>query len=348
MHELVFPVAAIALVYVVVVPLLTLVSVFVLRRHRRGLRSWVDFGSQKVFAWLVVPTALPTAWLLSSALHQNETGGAQAGCLHFHPDPNACVDVQLLLAFLVVGLIAVVTFGAWRERPHLPFRPATAESMQVERVAALVNRDLRLQRLKVVVAQEAPSPVFTVGILSPQVVVTQAFLERNDDEVVLAALLHEYAHVRGRDTLRSFLVLIGLSLNPLGYCLRRDFHRWRCAREGQCDQEAVWAGSQALALAEGIVSAARSYSPGSKSNKGGPNRGGRSAFLGGCASASLLRLRLALLFDEGPRAPVQGFGHAILAVALLGVLTFPHLQGLGVLEVVHSRVESLFHDLYPH
>ncbi|CAN0447766.1 unnamed protein product, partial [Laminaria digitata] len=123
-----------------------------------------------------------------------------------------------------------------------------------------------------------------------------------------------------------------LSVNPAGVLLASDFERWRSAREAACDGEAVHRGGKPLALAEGIVRAAR-FRCGGLSPHGaalcGQNR-------------AALKLRLALLL-AGPPTPVRTFGHVVLFVGVFAALAVPHIESLGALEHFHFEVERLLH-----
>src|SRR5690606_29974938 len=106
MDELFFPIAAVALTFLMLIPALTLISHTVLAHKRKHTRSWPNFGSETTFAWLVAPTLLPIAWLLSSALHQIEPRQALQTCLvdHVNVDPrwiSLCLDGVILLGLVV-------------------------------------------------------------------------------------------------------------------------------------------------------------------------------------------------------------------------------------------------------
>jgi Zn-dependent protease with chaperone function len=331
--ELVFPIAAVAFTFLVLVPLLALLSRAVLSRRRRLATTWSDFGSAGTFAWLVAPTFVPVAWLISAALHQLEPAPGADPCVTNHVSAEACFDVALLVTFVAIGLFAVTSWRAWRERPQLRLDRTYLLAPASRRVRELVARDPALRGLRVDVVGGAPAPVFSLDLLRPRVVVDACFVTDSDDEVLRAALLHERAHIDGRDPLRGFVARLGLALNPVGGWLAPDYERWRRAREAQCDGEAVAWGGQPLALAHGILHAARFRCAGHLPE-------GATALCGHDATA--LRLRLALLLD-GPPRPRRSLGHLVLAVALIAALTTPHIDGFGLLEVFHSEVERLVH-----
>ncbi|HJK92364.1 MAG: hypothetical protein CMH69_10230 [Nitratireductor sp.] len=333
MDELLFPLAAVATTFFLVIPLLTLVSRGVLSMTRRRTSSWASFGSEVTFAWLVAPTLLPVLWLTSSALHQSEPMRTAESCFIDHVEATTCIDTLMLLGLMIVGVAASVGIRLWRERPQVVLHRLGSDHPLVRRVEHIIRDDAHLRALRVVVVRESPEPIYTLGLLRPIVVVDACFIREADEQMLRAALLHEHAHIAGFDTLRSFVVRLCLGANPVGSLLAADFERWRNAREAVCDGEAVHRGGEPLALAEGILRAARFRC-------GGLVPGAALCGHGGAA----LKLRLALLM-QGPPAPVRTIGHIVLAVGVFAALTVPHIDSLGLLEHFHFEVERLLHSL---
>lgn len=327
MAELVFPLAAVALTFLLLIPGLTVVARLALVHRRRRAHAWARFGSAGTFAWLVAPTLLPILWLASSALHHSEASAEV--CLVPHGYGVQCLDALLLLGLTVVGLSVGVGLRAWRTHPRLAVSLLAPDDARVLRVRALTQADPHLRHLDVGVANHAAEPVFTIGWLRPRAIVDACFVEAADDAMLHASLLHEQAHAAGRDSLRCFVVRLCLGVNPLGRWLAPEFARWRGAREAECDGEAVHHGGEALALAEGILKAARFRCAGT-------------AVLGVAAlcghDAVALKLRVELLL-QGPVRPHRSWGHRCLAAAALAAIVLPHVFGSGVLEVFHSEIE---------
>jgi beta-lactamase regulating signal transducer with metallopeptidase domain len=333
MSELVFPFSAVVAVFFVLIRMLTVIAKLALTWRRRRPRPWARFGSAGTFAWLVAPTVLPVAWLLSSAFHQNEAGASACAVAHTHE--SECLDALLLLTVLLVGLGVGVGLRAWRSRPRLSVQLLDSADPRSLRLAALAGADTHLRRLPVGVANHTAQPVFTIGWLRPRAIVDACFLESADDAMLRASLLHEQAHAANLDSLRCFVVRLCLAINPLRAWLAPEFARWRGAREADCDGQAVHRGGEALALAEGIVRAARF-----RCRDGLPTvSAGVSALCGHDAAA--LKLRVALLM-EGPEAPRRSWGHLSLALAVLAATAAPHLPGVGILERFHSAIERSF------
>lgn len=333
MSELLFPVAALVATFFVLVPCLTLVSHAVLRLRRQRTRSLANFGSEKTFALLVAPTLIPVLWLTSSALHQSEPMQMAESCLIDHSAATTCTDTLLLLGLLIAGSVAIIGLRLWCEWPRLALKTLDKQHDFVRQVESIAARDKYLKAMRISVVHSSPEPIYTFGLFRPRVVVDACFVRDADSELIRAALLHEHAHVGGRDILRSFIVRVCLTANPAGWLLRNDFHRWRTAREALCDGEAVHRGGEALALAEGIVRAAKFRCVGLFP---------QAAALCGHSKAAL-NLRIALLLS-GPPAPVKTVGHILLGLGVIVALGTPHVEGLGLLERFHFEVERLFHS----
>jgi beta-lactamase regulating signal transducer with metallopeptidase domain len=235
----------------------------------------------------------------------------------------------LLLAVTTITALSLIAWRLWRDRAVVALDPLPAGHRLASRVDQVVRSEPALTRMRWAVLRQAPAPVFALGLLRPRVCLDACFVATADDAMLRAALLHEDAHVRGRDSLRDVLVRVCLALNPAGRLLADDFARWQQAREAQCDLVAIRSGGEPLALAEGILRAAR---------MGGAEHQCMAQLCG--HQTSTLKLRLALLMTRPP-APRANWGHGLLAVALVLAAVAPHLTATGLLDVVHSAVERL-------
>ncbi len=331
MNELIFPIAAVLMVFFIIIPALTLVSRHQLGRKRASAKSWADFGSESTFAWIVAPTLLPIMWFVSSAFHQTEA--TQEACIIDHAQATTCDDAIFLVGFLLIGIVLSVAFRTWRENPKLDLSYLGEDNRYFRRVESIFNTVNLTLRARVLIVQNAPEPIFTIGWLRPSIVLDACFLDAADDEMILAALLHEVAHISGFDTFRGFIGRLCLGINPVGYLLQNDFQHWQSAREVQCDSVAVAKGGKALALAESIICAAR-FSTHECTLTTAANLRGQ--------NAAILKLRLAILF-EGPTKPLRTSGQVFLVFALISLIFLPHLQSTGLLEHFHFEVERFFH-----
>ena len=193
---------------------------------------------------------------------------------------------------------------------------------------------LSLRGARLVVVRGSSVAIHTRGLLRPTIVVDACFARTADDEVLVAAVLHEVAHVRGRDALRGFVARACMAVNPAARLLRPELERWRSAREAGCDEEAVSSGGRALALAAGIVQAAKFRCAELPAH-----------CVGLCGhDAAALRLRLSLLLAE-PSPPARTHGGRVLAALIAGVVVAPHMAGPGLLERFHFAVERLLGPL---
>lgn len=326
MDEALFPLATLVIVFFGAMPLLSLVSRAVLgRRRAEGLAA---FGDEATFAWLVVPTLLPLVWLASSIAHQLD-GASGEVCANPHVSAAHCVDTLMLLGGLVALVAPAAIWHAWRERPRVVLTPLTPEHPLSARVARLVEA-LSWSGAEVIVARQAPAPAATIGWWRPRVVLDACFVRDADDAMIGAALLHERAHASARDVLRRVVARLCMSMNPAGRALRADLARWSVAREAWCDQQAVARGADPLALAQGIVRAAKFRCEESLCG---------AALLCGHDHGAL-RLRVALLMDgPAPLRPSRASALLLLTLALCAAV--PHV-GPDVLARFHEAIERLF------
>lgn len=333
MNELAFPIAALALTFFVLIPLMSLISWAVLRHKRARAAHWVDFADPATLAWLVAPTLLPLSWLASSAMHQVEPARALKACLLEHSLLLAtCLDVLLILATLVIATVSLTAFKAFQIRLQSLRATLPADDPRVGKINRIVAADPLFNAHIVTVICQAPAAVFTHGWWCPRFYVDACFVAENDADLLHAALLHELSHARARDPLRTFATRICLMLNPARRLLMPEFEHWRNAREGSCDAEAARLGGDPLSLAQGIVRAARFRCL-------DINTCGIAMLCG--HDATLLRLRVAILM-EGARMPRRTFGHVALGFALLVAVMVPHLFDTDALQYFHHAVERFF------
>ncbi len=333
MAELFFPLAAVAGTFLLLVPLLTLASRACLQFLRSRERVWARFGSEIVFALLVAPALIPVLWLVSSAVHQSEPSQSLESCLLDHIESKTCVDALLLTMVVALGVVFVAVARAYSERPGLKLTRLDVGHPQQLRLGRILKSHPALERIRASVVVRSPEPVVTTGWVRPECFLDACFVESADDKMLLAALLHESAHMFAYDNLRCFIVRLSLSVNPLGRLLAGDFRRWRQAREADCDGSAVFQGGEALALAQSIIHAAKFRCSGSLAC-------GVSALCGSDAAA--LKLRVALLFD-GPAEPKRTRGHLALLLGLLAAVAVPHIESFAFLDHFHRAVEQLVH-----
>jgi hypothetical protein len=102
-----------------------------------------------------------------------------------------------------------------------------------------------------------PGPAATVGILRPRVVLSAAFRQSVDHAALGAALLHERAHARHRDPLRTWLAQLATDLQWPWTAAAGRYDEWREALELARDDEAVDGGADGADLAAAILAAAR-------------------------------------------------------------------------------------------
>jgi Zn-dependent protease with chaperone function len=127
------------------------------------------------------------------------------------------------------------------------FRASTEPSERLARVAAALG----LYARELAVDQKE---CFVAGVLRPTVFVSRGALTGLGDAELLAALHHERAHVRGRDTLLLFLLSLLKDLAPITRISALE--AYQAAREAAADRAAV-ASAGRLNLASALLALAR-------------------------------------------------------------------------------------------
>jgi beta-lactamase regulating signal transducer with metallopeptidase domain len=148
-----------------------------------------------------------------------------------------------------VGLLGYALVRAalrQREIGHL-FSASTEPSERLARAAAALG--LRARELAV-----DQKECFVAGVFRPTVFVSRGALAGLGEAELLAALHHERAHVRGRDTLLLFLLSLLKDLAPAA----RDsaLEAYQAAREAAADRAAVTLAGR-LNLASALLALAR-------------------------------------------------------------------------------------------
>src|SRR5690242_11819102 len=106
-------------------------------------------------------------------------------------------------------------------------------------------------------ANQADHVIATVGILRPWIVFSPHLAKRLPDPQIEAALEHERAHARHRDSLRIWLAQLATDLQWPWPQARERLHQWITALELARDEEARAAGVDGTDLAEVILATAR-------------------------------------------------------------------------------------------
>lgn len=333
MAEWFLPIAGIACVYLVAVPIVTLVSKWILRRIRR--KDPLALGTTPVYWLLVAPVLVPTAWIASAALHEAEPGRALAACAANHLSTEVCVGA-LALAFCIAAIPAFFTaITAMRSG----VRNALSKLKQSQDLTVAV-RALCAERPamagvadSVVVFEDEAPKFFATGFLRPRIWLSSGALSTLAPEALLGAIAHEYAHVRSRDPARGSLLSACLSLNPFSRLLRPEAAAWRLAREVDCDREAVCLGARPVELADALVSVAR---------WNGAALPAVSVPLHGAGVAGLeLRVRLLLSDHNCTRRAVRRGLTVVLFAAFVLLILHPHAEGTAVMSTFHDLVDRV-------
>lgn len=334
-----FPILATLLLFLIVIPGVTLVAKGMLVFLRSRCDDLADFGSAPVYLGIVGPTMGPILWSVSAALHQAEPDRILASCLHPHLGDPACTDA-LTLAFLIAAIPTIPLLALNRRRRAADKVLSSHQACEARgRLHRLCHEHPVLRRWcrRVWIVEEAPMTFCTRGLLRPRIEVDARVAVEMDDDQLVAALLHEVSHARDLDPLRIALAQVALAVNPFGGLLRSELQRWRAAREARCDSEAVDSGAKALALAAAIVGAARPRPcPTPASPLAVP--------LGGELRVVQLRVQR-LLGGTGVGKRRERSFWIVAAASLLLLLSLPHAVGTAPLDIFHRGVESIVHPV---
>lgn len=335
MIEVAFPALGVIVFFLGVLPLAALLTAGALRLIART-SPFTGLGHLR-YLMLAGASLLPLSWLLAAALHQSEPGVVlrTLSCPHnIHGCPESG---GLTLALMLVSGLLVLPFVLRSRGPALPQQAALPSLSRRLRQLIAARPGLTLLSGRVWLTADPGFTIASYGWLRPRVVLGSAFAEALSDEALSAALAHEVAHLRALDPLRSWLLELALTLNPLGRrFLAPHVASWRVAREAACDRAAVLQGADPLALAEAIVLAAR------------PTPAGMLGLGSSHLAVVQLRVGFLLAMAERPLAPQASriSWHLPLAVALaLGAALLPHHLAASALDSLHLEVEHLVIDL---
>ncbi len=330
MSELAFAITTIALLFVVAIPTTTVLAKLVLIAKRRRSPEITHYGSSWGYLYVIAPVIIPVLWVVSAALHQSEPGGALGTCLDDDSLDAICIGALGLAGSITLFSVVMATTVPGRKTP--PAHDSATSRTQRARIQRVIAADpvLRRWRSRVLVVERQPTPACVRGLLRPQVEMSLEYMDRIDDEMLHAVLLHEVEHAVCGDPLRTLLAEVAMRLNPLAALLRVEFARWKLAREVACDRHAIRLGADRVALAEALVAGARHDRP-------------CSAFPAlRSTERDALELRVRLLLDESwPDCGCGSRRGVLTALVLLAtVAAVPHLIGSEPLDSFHRAVDE--------
>src|SRR5207248_5704866 len=188
--------------------------------------------------WLVVSARFALPWgpampwsladVLAALVHH---GAAEA--------PSALPPALQTHALASPSLAWIVLAAIWAAGAAFVLARALGSGLRAMRaVRGLPVFEHELARVRVADDRVGPH---VVGILRPQIVIPRALL--GDEPLLRAALLHELAHVRRRDTLARALQIAATALCWFWPVVRVVGRRLDLAREAACDAAALEASS---------------------------------------------------------------------------------------------------------
>lgn len=185
--------------------------------------------------------------------------GLDAGChcpAHISHHPHLCLIhpgfaapllVPALMVLGVWGLGALPgVLGLWRDGVATWRWGRSLRQLPVRRIAGV---EVRVVDLGIASA-------FTVGVLSPFIVMDRRLVDGLDESQQRAIVLHEAAHRTRRDGLTLALLRLCRALWPVPGAAKA-IERWLAAAEQQCDQHAASESDDPMGVAEALVAVER-------------------------------------------------------------------------------------------
>ncbi|MGK4006833.1 M56 family metallopeptidase [Sorangium sp. So ce1036] len=236
-------------------------------------------------------------------------------------------------AYLVGAWLALVAPGVLRL-----VRDAIASARWTRAVRRLPA--VALDGVAVRLADCGAPTAFTIGALSPVIVVDRVLFRSLSDEERRAVVHHERAHVERRDGLTLLALRLCVSLFP-GPAGQRLVEAWRAAAEQSCDRHAAGKLGDPTAVAAALVAVEKIRAQGSR----------RAALpahaMGALAGNDLSRRVLALLeVNTLPQRTEPRLANDVLATAIVAasalLLTFVW-PGDGFHHAIETLIGHLIH-----
>lgn len=204
--------------------------------------------------WLMLVLYLaasgPGAWLVSvlAPLCEDGDSARQSEARHW----------QRLWLPLWPLLLGAGLFGGWAVQEMEPTDEVPSWPLVVAAalVAIVWARALIRAAIALRVSRHS-TPVSTIGLLQPRVVISPEFAATVDDEVLASAVAHEQAHAAHFDPLRIWLGQLATDLQWPAPRAANAFTQWLHWLELARDEEARSLGTDGAALADAVLAASR-------------------------------------------------------------------------------------------
>ena len=180
-------------------------------------------------------------------------------------------------------------------------------------------------------ARRCDTPIATVGLIRPRLVLAPSALEAMDPGALLAACEHEAAHRRHLDPLRIWLGQIASELQWPWPSAKLRLRNWLWALEVARDEEAREHGADGADLATAILTVAR---------LSGTRRPSEAAGLAG--DGARLKERIRRLLSPIPDEPPTRRGWLTVQIVLVG-LSAAILMGVHHGDLVVRRLPGVHH-----
>lgn len=251
--------------------------------------------------------------------------------------PHLCTSHPSLALSLVTPALCLLGVWLFVAAPRLLGlgRSVIASMRWTRRARSLPSLEIRGVAIRL--ADCGSRSAFTIGALSPFIVVDRGLWSSLSDEARLAVAYHEQGHVRRRDGLTLLALRLCAALFPMPGGARL-LAAWRTAAEGACDFHAAERLGDAAAVAATLVTVEQLRARSAPEDTAIP-----AGALGIAAGGDLERRVLALL-DRGDRSVGPSLGNDLLtsSLAALGAVAVT-LAWPG--DLVHHTIETLIGSL---
>jgi Zn-dependent protease with chaperone function len=257
MSDLLFPLIAWVVLFAGVIPFLTLVATPLIRALGERTFECENPIHSTVLGWLLIAPALaPIVWTLSALSRQFVRAAGEIECLAHFSTNELCLD-PWAFALALAATMASLALNLARAYPRATTHTNNQELARHIRHLASEHPALRKVADRIVSVDDAPFAIGCVGIFLPSILVDSTWASARSDEEIVAAMLHERAHLRAADPARQILFVALARINRASRMHRSARAAFDLSRELACDRFALAQGGNPLALASALVSAAR-------------------------------------------------------------------------------------------
>jgi Zn-dependent protease with chaperone function len=214
---------------------------------RRRLACLEPSAQSRIALAAAVAPAFLGAVFMGGASYDRILSGPADFCLQFHDSPPPSLILLLSVAILAGR---VLTYGI----------QTFAVILRAVRLSFALSGTSYKALMGCLVLPVEEQQAYVLGILKPQVYISQGLLEHTSEDDLALMLAHERAHVARRDPLRRLIASVGLILHLPGTAHLLDRLLTR-TQEMAADADAVRTVGDRVRMAEALVRFARLQGP---------------------------------------------------------------------------------------